>query len=205
MQKHIHGGTKEWLLIILSVVLFLTVLILPLKWAAAVKLTDEEQTLLHAWETDQIIRLHVIANSDSAEDQTIKLKVRDALIEAFGEMLIEKGDTSCEEMYRVLEQNADKMQQTALTCAQSYGFSGEVSAEVGILHLPEKQYGNVYLPEGKYRALRITLGKGAGRNWWCVLFPNLCLSLSKTEESAAQSHSWSSERIFSNWMLINCR
>ncbi len=202
MQKHIHGGLKDWLLIILSILLFLSVLILPFRWAIAAKLTDEEQALIQAWEEGELIRLHVVANSDSALDQSIKLHVRDALIEKFGEMLAENGRISCDQVYRSLEQNVMQMQETALACAQTFGFAGNVSAEVGNLYLPQKQYGNVILPEGEYKALRITLGNGAGQNWWCVLFPQLCLSLSETEETPSAKLHWTSEHIFRNWMLM---
>jgi len=204
MQKNIHGGLKEWLLVLMSILLFLAVLILPFRWAVAAELTDEEQKLLQAWQKGELIRLHVIANSDSEEDQFIKLRVRDALIEAFGKTLAEKGNISSDAIYRALEQNAALMQETALACAQTYGFAGAVSAEVGLLQLPEKRYGNVVLPEGEYRALRITLGDGAGQNWWCVLFPQLCLSLAETDEPSSDELRWSSERIFRNWMLMGC-
>ena len=202
MQKHIRGGLKDWLLIVLSILIFLSALILPFRWAIAERLTQEEEKLLQAWSSGEIIRIHIIANSDSAADQAIKLHVRDSLIEAFGELLTKKGTTGSDEVYEALKQHTAIMQATAQSCARSLGFEGTVTAETGFLLLPEKKYGKVVLPEGRYRALRITLGSGNGRNWWCVLFPQLCLALSETEETD-RNLSWSSERIWQNWLVMD--
>lgn len=203
MQKVFGGGAKEWLLIIAALILFLTALILPVTLAFANELSQEEQQLMEACQSGDLIRLHVIANSDSAQDQAVKLHVRDALIDAFGGMLAEAAQKDCDAVYSILQSNIREMKETAQACARSYGFTGSVMAEVGVLPLPEKQYGQVTLPAGEYRALRITLGDGAGQNWWCVLFPQLCLALAETEQPSEESLYWSSERIFSQWLLMS--
>lgn len=203
MQKWIHGGGREWFFIILSLLLFLFALIFPMQLALAEKWTPEEQQLLEAYRSGQLIRLHVIANSDSAADQAIKLHVRDALIAAFGDMLSNTEHQSADSLYKSLEQSVHLMQTTAQSCAAAHGFEEGVTAEVGYLNLPEKQYGNVVLPAGDYRALRIVLGEGKGQNWWCVLYPQLCLALTSTDqESENKVIYWTSKHIFENWLLV---
>lgn len=203
MQKHLRGGLADWLLIALAAVLFLLLLALPVRMALAEEWTAEERKLWDAYQSGELIRLHVLANSDSPEDQAVKLQVRDALIQTFGQMLTGSDEQSSDALFEVLKQNIGHMQQTAQTCALRWGFTGSVSAEAGLLHLPSKQYGNITLPEGEYRALRITLGEGVGQNWWCVLYPQLCLSLAETEEPSEDDLFWSSEQIFRHWLLMD--
>ena len=204
MQKRFSGGIKEWLLIGAGALLLLAALFLPLKFALAVPLTAEEEALLNAWQTGEIIRIHVIANSDSQKDQVVKLKVRDALIHGFGQLIRQAGEENCDAVHLTLQKNMDHMQRLAQECAQKNGFHGRVFAECGTLQLPEKQYGSVLLPEGEYRALRITLGEGKGQNWWCVLYPQLCLALAGAEnEDPNENWAWQSRRIFHNWLLMN--
>lgn len=201
MQKLFSGGIKEWLLIVLGVILLLFALLFPLRYALADVLTAEEQQLLEAYHNGELIRIHVIANSDSPEDQAVKLKVRDAIIASFGEMLRKSGSQSSDDTYRFLQQYTDQLQAIAQACCAQNGFSGSVTAETGALFLPSKQYGRVHLPEGIYRALRITLGEGKGQNWWCVLYPQLCLALSGSETSSADLL-WQSKQIFTRWLLM---
>ena len=198
MMKRFRNDWTDSALLILAIIVFLLVLLFPAVCATADVLTEEETKLLEAYQTGEIIRLHVIANSNSPEDQQIKYAVRDTLIEEFGDLLRDASDDS-DEAYWILSQNADKMQQTACLKASTMGFQGKVSAEVGLLALPEKTYGNVTLPAGHYRALRITIGKGEGENWWCVLYPQLCLALAEDSEPAQQIV-WDSARIFANWL-----
>lgn len=201
MQKLFSGGIKEWLLIVLGVFLLIFALLFPLRYALADVLTAEEQKLLEAYHNGELLRIHVIANSDSPEDQAVKLKVRDAIIASFGEMLRKSGSQSSDDTYRFLQQHTDQLQAVAQACCAQNGFSGSVTAETGALFLPSKQYGRVHLPEGIYRALRITLGEGKGQNWWCVLYPQLCLALSGSETSRADLL-WQSKQIFTRWLLM---
>ncbi|MDD3336235.1 MAG: stage II sporulation protein R [Eubacteriales bacterium] len=192
----------ETLLILLCSLLFSVALAIPLAFAETA-LTPEEQSLTAAYAEGQLIRLHVVANSDSAEDQRIKLLVRDALIEAFGDVLREAGATGYAETCRALEKNAVLMERTALDRARQEGFLGSVHAEVGLLPLPEKQYGQVLLPAGEYYGLRVVLGSGEGQNWWCVLFPQLCLAVTddgRTEPAKTPEVAWDSSRILACWL-----
>ena len=135
----------------------------------------EEPTLSAAYQDGSIIRLHILAASDSTEDQQAKLLVRDAVLAAFQARLAAHADDA-DALYALLMESAEDMRQVAEEALRQAGREDAVSAEVGILHLPEKAYGNTVLPEGDYRGLRLVIGPGDGQNWWCVLYPNLCLA-----------------------------
>ena len=123
-------------------------------------------------EYEGIIRLHVIANSDSEDDQELKLKVRDEIISQVGD-LNEKN--TIEDSREWLESQLDDFEKAAESVIRENGCNYKASAELGVRWIPEKSYGDMYFPAGNYEALTITLGKGEGENWWCVLFPPLCL------------------------------
>lgn len=200
MSGWFHGGWRDWLWLLLAALLFLIALITPMGAALASPLTQEEEKLIAACESGEVIRLHIVANSDSPQDQTIKLAVRDAVLESYGQMLSCSAQESSDAAFALLKACEPSLCLTARKAAQKLGFTGVVKSETGVLHLPERSYGNVTLREGDYRALRITLGSGQGKNWWCVLFPQLCLSLSADGNSSA-SLTWDSTRIFKNWLL----
>ena len=119
-----------------------------------------------------IIRLHVIANSDSEFDQAVKLKVRDEIISVVGDL--NKRD-SIKQSRQWLESQLDDITEAANRELDENGCNYRASAELGVRWIPEKIYGDMYFPAGNYEALTVTLGKGEGENWWCVLFPPLCL------------------------------
>ena len=119
-----------------------------------------------------IIRLHVIANSDSAEDQDLKLKVRDEIIREVGSL---ENSESIEDSRAYLENHLKDMEQTADQVIKENGKDYSAQADLGVRWIPAKTYGDMYFPAGNYEALNLTLGKGEGQNWWCVLFPPLCL------------------------------
>ena len=202
MQKHFAGGVKEWLLIILGAAALLAALFFPLRFAFA-EWTDEETQLMKAFENGDLVRIHIIANSDSAEDQALKLKVRDAVLDAFGQMLAQKSQANSNDVFQFLKLNLPAIQKTAEDCCTANGYTGAVTAEAGLLTLPAKQYGQVLLPEGNYRGLRITLGSGQGQNWWCILYPQLCLALASAEDEPTFQIQWQSERIFRHWLLVD--
>ncbi len=133
-------------------------------------------------------------------------KTRYALIAAFGEMLLDASQTDADTVYETLLTHVSQMEEAALACARENGFIGPVTAEAGVLTLPAKTYGQVTLPEGDYRALRVTLGSGQGQNWWCVLFPQLCLAVSsdgvEAKPAAVPDLTWDAERIFSQWLIF---
>ena len=120
----------------------------------------------------QFIRFHVIANSDSREDQALKLKVRDRLLAEFG---MELGQShSLEESRHMILQTIHEIQEIAQQEADKYLPNYNVQAMLGNFDFPTKAYGNMVLPAGNYEALRVVIGKGQGANWWCVMFPPLC-------------------------------
>jgi len=199
MREWFRGGGRDWLMILAAAMLFLIALLGP--FAMALAQTPEETQLQQAYESGQLIRLHVVAHSDSAYDQQVKLAVRDAVIDAFQQEVIQAANAGCDELFAWLLQSTDRMEQTALQCARSLGFCGDVRAECGVLALPAKTYGSVTLPAGEYRALRITLGSGQGRNWWCVLYPQLCLALAQEEPEKAVE--WDAQRILRKWLLFS--
>ena len=197
----------EFFLLFLFALCLLFVLLVPLAYAQ--EWTAEECQLQAAYESGQLIRLHILAENDEPESQRIKLCVRDAVLSAFGQELETLGQTDAQTVYAYLQSHVEAMQEVAQTCARENGFEGTVIADVGRMQLPEKDYGAVVLPQGEYRALRITLGSGQGRNWWCVLFPQLCLALASDEpwQTPAQTPKesdelvWDTQRIWECWTL----
>ncbi len=119
-----------------------------------------------------VFRLHVIANSDSKEDQDLKYKVRDNLLKYMNKIC--KDCTSKEEAISLVEKNKDIFKQIALDTIRNEGFSYDVNINIGNFEFPTKNYGDISLPAGLYDALRVEIGEAKGQNWWCVMFPPLC-------------------------------
>lgn len=119
-----------------------------------------------------LIRLHIIAHSDCPEDQALKLKVRDAIIEKTGHLF--NNVSTEQEAERRLRAHLDQIEEIARQVVTEADMSYDSHAEIGIYSFPERAYQDKVLPAGYYRALRIVLGDGQGSNWWCVLFPPLC-------------------------------
>lgn len=187
---------KDAVWIIVAAVWLLSMLVFPLKIALSEGLSEEEQLLLEAYQKNKIIRLHIIAHSDLQEDQMVKLAVRDAVIETFGKKLALSGSQNYDDVMAILRQNQVRIFQTAQQTAVEMNFDGDIDVSVGMMELPAKKYGKVVLPQGQYNALRIVLGSGEGQNWWCVLYPQLCLSLAENNNP-----SWRTKDIFLNWIL----
>ena len=143
--------------------------------------TYEETEATAVNEYNGIIRLHVVANSDSVDDQNLKLKVRDAVIAEVSNL---ESKNDIDESRQWLESHLDDLEAVADEVIAENGFDYKASAELGVRWIPEKTYGDMYFPAGNYEALTITLGKGEGQNWWCVLFPPLCLITEDEEELA---------------------
>ncbi len=143
---------------------------------------------------DKVIRLHVLANSDSAEDQALKLKVRDRILE-LAEELYDDGDT-LEMAEQKLEVNLDRLSQAGEEVVAAEGYDYSVTAKLEETWFPTKTYTDFALPAGSYEALRIVIGEGDGQNWWCVVFPPLCLgSVTETVEDTAMAGGFSQEEI----------
>ena len=128
----------------------------------------------------RLIRLHVVAASDSVGDQARKLAVRDALLPELAALTADCADA--ESAAAVLTQALPALEDSA---ARTLGTGEPAAASLGWERFPRRDYGSFSLPAGNYRALRITLGAGEGHNWWCVAFPALCLPAAEPEEEAA--------------------
>lgn len=148
--------------LILLFLLFLYVSISAISYVNAVS-TDIEES---------VFRLHVIANSDSEEDQNLKYKVRDNLIKYMNTLC--KDIESKEEAINLANLHLDEFQQIAEETIKENGFSYPVTVEIGNFSFPTKDYGDISLPAGYYDALRVKIGNAEGQNWWCVMFPPLC-------------------------------
>lgn len=122
--------------------------------------------------SNSVFRLHVIANSNSEEDQNLKYKVRDALIEYMNS--ISKGVSSKEEAIKIAEENKENFYNIAKKVINDNGFNYNVNINIGNFSFPTKTYGDISLPAGFYDALKVEIGEASGRNWWCVMFPSLC-------------------------------
>lgn len=120
----------------------------------------------------EIIRFHVIANSDSEEDQALKLEVKDEMVDYLKGILA--GASTVEDTKEAITENLDMIEKKAGEAVRARGYGYQVRAEVTNCYFPIKTYGDCSFPAGYYDALRITIGKAEGKNWWCVLFPNLC-------------------------------
>ena len=131
--------------------------------------------------TEDVFRLHVIANSDSDEDQALKLRVRNAVLEASADIF--GGAVSADDAKRLSEENLQLFEAAAAAEIAASGYDYPVRCEVGTVHFDRRVYGSAELPEGDYSALRVIIGDGEGRNWWCVMFPALCLpAVTNTDE-----------------------
>lgn len=133
---------------------------------------DEEVVYDYDSVKDELIRFHVIANSDSEEDQELKLKVRDEVIKYLEPLL--KNSKSIEESRKIIKQNNKKVINIAKKVVKDNGYSYNVQTELSRENFPEKVYGKIVLPQGEYEAYRILIGDASGQNWWCVMFPPLC-------------------------------
>ena len=120
----------------------------------------------------QLIRFHVLANSDSEEDQALKRAVRDAILKEVSPRLAVSQSLS--ESRQLLKQVRPDMEDIGRSVVKTWGKDYSVHTEYGHFSFPTKSYGTLVLPAGDYEALRVVIGEGQGSNWWCVLFPPLC-------------------------------
>ena len=121
---------------------------------------------------EQVFRFHVLANSDSGEDQALKMKVKESII-AYMKQELPQSD-SVETTKKWARENLLQIEQVAAEIIAEEGYEYSVKAEVTICDFPDKTYGDITFPAGEYEALRIEIGQAKGQNWWCVLYPNLC-------------------------------
>ena len=142
---------------------------------------------------DKVVRLHVLANSDGEEDQALKLKVRDRVLERATEILEQSRDRDQAETR--LRACLPELEALAAAEIAANGYDYAVSAEVTDTVFPTKEYDGFTLPAGEYLALRVVIGEGAGRNWWCVVFPPLCTAATADVPAAALAAGLSEEDV----------
>ena len=135
---------------------------------------------------DGLIRFHVVANSDSEEDQSVKLQVRDAVLEAINQDF--SGDGTLEGTIACLEGEMDHIEETANEVLAEAGMPYQAKAELTEMYFTTREYerdGSTFsMPAGRYQALRITLGSGEGHNWWCVAYPPMCIDAAVEGQAA---------------------
>ena len=159
---NIIKNPKVKMVIILSFLLFIYTSICAFSYANNI-FNDIENS---------VFRLHVLANSDSKEDQDLKLLVRDQLLEYMNQLC-----SNCktkEQAIEIVEDNKEQFKQIALETIKNAGYSYDVNINIGNFEFPTKNYGDITFPAGYYDALRVEIGEAKGQNWWCVMFPPLC-------------------------------
>ena len=152
----------------LKMVIILTFLLLLYSSICAISYAQNISTDI----ANSVFRLHVIANSDTQEDQNLKYKVRDNLLDYMNK-ICENTNTK-QEAISIVEKNKDTFEQIASNTIKEQGYDYPVKINIGNFEFPTKNYGDISLPAGYYDALRVEIGEAKGQNWWCVMFPPLC-------------------------------
>ena len=142
----------------------------------------------------EMVRLHVVAEDDSPQAQALKLELRDVCLRCAEVCLWDAGNA--DEAYRRLENHLSDFEAACTARARELGYEGEIRAETGTFDFPDRVYGSVKVPAGEYRALRVTIGAGEGHNWWCVLYPSLCVL---DEADAASADAPGCSKVW-NWL-----
>lgn len=122
--------------------------------------------------SNSVFRLHIIANSNSDEDQALKYKVRDNLLNYMNTICA--NCSSKEEAINLVTEHQEDFKKIAMQTIVDEGYNYDVNIKIGNFEFPTKYYGDISLPAGYYDALRVEIGAASGRNWWCVMFPSLC-------------------------------
>lgn len=152
----------------LKTILILTLLVLLYTSVCAISYVSAISSDI----SNSVFRLHVIANSDSKEDQDLKYKVRDNLIKYMNDIC-----TNCnskEESIKIAKAHKKEFEKIAKNTIIENGYSYNVKIEIGNFKFPTKHYGDISFPAGYYDALKVEIGEAKGKNWWCVMFPSLC-------------------------------
>ena len=170
------------------------------KWELALLLGLCAALLWGAWSAQQqeelsrkMIRLHVIAHSDSTEDQALKLQVRDAVLDYATAVLQRSADMAAAQ--QELQRELPRIESIARAAVTAEGYDYGVTASLGQAEFPLKEYEGFSLPAGEYTALRLVIGEGAGQNWWCVVFPPLCTAAACEFDETALAAGLSEEDI----------
>ena len=170
------------------------------RWECALLVLAAALTLFCSWLggyrerlSGKLLRLHVVANSDSDADQALKLEVRDAVLDCAAGYLENVSDVRAAE--QVLGAHLAELAGAGQAVVREKGYDYAVRASLGTSHFPTKTYDGFALPAGDYRALRVTIGAGEGHNWWCVVFPTLCVSAASEWQDTAVSGGLSDEDV----------
>ena len=135
-------------------------------------LVNVKQAKMQKELAEEVFRFHVLANSDSENDQALKMKVKEAVIAHMKQEL--PTSESVEMTKHWAATHTEEIEELAKQVIEEEGYDYSVMAEVTTCDFPDKTYGDITFPAGKYEALRVEIGKAKGQNWWCVLYPNLC-------------------------------
>lgn len=136
----------------------------------------------------KVLRLHILANSNSSFDQELKLKVRDEIVKHLTPLL--KDSSNLAETKQIVSKNITNLNEIAQSVVSKYS-NYQTNTTLSTSSFPTKQYGNISFPAGQYEALKITIGEGEGNNWWCVMFPPLCF----TNSSAGEFDNFSEKKL----------
>lgn len=142
---------------------------------------------------EKVVRLHVIANSDSDADQALKLQVRDRVLER-AEALLRQCE-SRQDAEKLLQSRLFELRRIALEEIRANGFDYDAAVRLTEMEFPTREYDSFTLPAGNYLALRVVIGEGAGKNWWCVVFPPLCAAASADVPASALAAGLSEEQV----------
>lgn len=141
----------------------------------------------------KVVRLHVLANSDSEEDQALKLRVRDVVLERATELLKQSADR--QEAEHLLRGDLKELERIAAEEIRARGYAYPVAVELEAAEFPTREYDGFTLPAGEYLALRVLIGEARGQNWWCVVFPPLCTAASADVPASALAAGFSREEV----------
>lgn len=131
---------------------------------------------------EKVLRLHVVANSDSVCDQSLKYTVRDEILKD-GESIFSGSDTAFKAEEKIRD-SLSFLRESAENTVRKEGYDYKVSVNIGRMYFPTRKYESVTLPAGYYRAVKVIIGEGRGKNWWCVMFPPMCLPAAKENNPA---------------------
>ena len=165
-------GKKKWIAI---AGLFVVTFVLMFFYARQMRQNRMQKDI-----AKEILRLHVVANSDSKKDQALKMEVKEAVVTYLRGVM--QDAESVDEARIQIQKRLPEIEAVAKEKMQQKGYSYDADATLSSCYFPVKTYGDMIFPAGEYEALKVNLGKSAGKNWWCVVFPSLCLS-AVTEES----------------------
>lgn len=161
-------------------------LIAALMWSVGTVRTRQEIS-------DKVVRLHVLANSDSEEDQALKYRVRDAVLGRLTALMRTSEDRSQAE--GIIRGQLLELEELARREIAAAGYDYPVTAQLQELDFPTREYESFTLPAGEYLALQLVIGEGAGQNWWCVVFPPLCTAAAAEVPASALAAGFSEEEV----------